>query len=135
MANISLTLYTNGFFGLVLKSPTQMGSLSINNSVTNISRLGTFKTFAEHCKSISSIRIQLNPNPGTLVNRNPDPSTEPIIRKNLRLKKNIKSIRYVPFLDFHEELPNSFFLWAIFAFLDPDPHQRKVKKLWVDALL
>ncbi len=43
MANISLTLYTNVFFGSVLKSPTQMGSLSINNSVTNISRLGTFK--------------------------------------------------------------------------------------------
>jgi hypothetical protein len=42
MANISLTLYTNGFFGSFLKSPTQMGSLSINNSVTNISRLGTF---------------------------------------------------------------------------------------------
>ncbi len=43
MANISLTLYINGFIGSVLKSPTQMGSLSINNSVTNISRLGTFK--------------------------------------------------------------------------------------------
>ncbi len=43
MANISLTLYTNGFFGSVLKSPTQMGSLSINNSVSNISRLDTFK--------------------------------------------------------------------------------------------
>ncbi len=42
MANICLTLYTNGFFGSFLKSPTQMGSLSINNSVTNISRLGTF---------------------------------------------------------------------------------------------
>ncbi len=44
MENISLILYTKGFFGSVLKSPTQMGSLSINNSVTNISRLGTFKT-------------------------------------------------------------------------------------------
>ncbi len=43
MANISLILYTNVFFGSVLKSPTQMGSLSVNNSVTNISRLGTFK--------------------------------------------------------------------------------------------
>jgi hypothetical protein len=43
MVNISLTLYTNGFIGSVLKSPTQMGSLGINNSVTNISRLGTFK--------------------------------------------------------------------------------------------
>jgi hypothetical protein len=43
MANISLTLYTNGFFGSVLMSPIQMGSLSVNNSVTNFSRLGTFK--------------------------------------------------------------------------------------------
>jgi hypothetical protein len=42
MANISLTLYTDGFFGSVLKSPSQMGSLSIHNSVTNISPLGTF---------------------------------------------------------------------------------------------
>jgi hypothetical protein len=45
MANISLTPYTNRFFGSFLKSPTQMGSLSINNSVTNISRLGTFQYF------------------------------------------------------------------------------------------
>ncbi len=37
------TLYTNRFFGSVLKSPAQMGSLSVNNSVTNISHLGTFK--------------------------------------------------------------------------------------------
>jgi hypothetical protein len=43
MANISLTLYTNGFFGSILKSPIQMGSLSVNNSVTNISCLGTLK--------------------------------------------------------------------------------------------
>jgi hypothetical protein len=43
MVNFSLTLYTKGFFGSFLKSPTQMGSLSINNSVTNISCLGTFK--------------------------------------------------------------------------------------------
>jgi hypothetical protein len=43
MANASLTLYTNGFFGSVLKSPIQMGSLSVNNSVKNNSRLGTFK--------------------------------------------------------------------------------------------
>ncbi len=42
MANISLTLYTNAFFGSILKAPMQMGSLSVNNSVTNISRLGTF---------------------------------------------------------------------------------------------
>ncbi len=43
MVNISLTLYTKVFLGSFLKSPTQMGLLSINNSVTNISRLGTFK--------------------------------------------------------------------------------------------
>jgi hypothetical protein len=33
---------------LVLKSPTQMGWLSIINSVTNISRLGTFKLILDH---------------------------------------------------------------------------------------
>jgi hypothetical protein len=48
MANISLTLYTNGFIGSVLMSPIQMGSLRVNNSVTNISRLGTFNV---HCHS------------------------------------------------------------------------------------
>jgi hypothetical protein len=42
MANISLTLYTKSFFGSILMSPIQMGLLSVNNSVTNISRLGTF---------------------------------------------------------------------------------------------
>jgi hypothetical protein len=44
MANINLTLYKNQFFGSVLKSPAQMGSLSVKkNSVTNISCLRTFK--------------------------------------------------------------------------------------------
>ncbi len=45
MLNISLTLYTNVFFASVLKSPTYIGSLSVNNPVMNISRLGsgTFK--------------------------------------------------------------------------------------------
>jgi hypothetical protein len=52
MANISLTLYTNGFIGSVLMSPIQMGSLRVNNSVTNISRLGTFKV-----KSVSFLLI------------------------------------------------------------------------------
>jgi hypothetical protein len=42
MANNSLTIHTNRIFALVLKSPIQMGWLRINNSVTNISRLGTF---------------------------------------------------------------------------------------------
>jgi hypothetical protein len=42
MANISLTLYTNVFFGSALKLPIQIGTLSIDNSVRNISRLGTF---------------------------------------------------------------------------------------------
>jgi hypothetical protein len=32
---------------LVLKSPIQMGWLSIINSVTNISRLGTFKRLSD----------------------------------------------------------------------------------------
>ncbi len=43
MPNNSLTTHTNRFFGSFLKSPIQMGWLSIINSVTNISRLGTFK--------------------------------------------------------------------------------------------
>ncbi len=43
MANNSLTIHTNRFFGSFLKSPIQMGWLRIINSVTNISRLGTFK--------------------------------------------------------------------------------------------
>ncbi len=43
MANNSLTIHTNRFFASVLKSPIQMGWLSIINSVRNISRLGTFK--------------------------------------------------------------------------------------------
>ncbi len=43
MANISLTLFKNRLFGSGLKSPTQIGSLSVKISVTNISRLGTFK--------------------------------------------------------------------------------------------
>jgi hypothetical protein len=43
MANISQTLYTNSFLGSFLMSPIQMGSLSVNNSVTDISCLGTFK--------------------------------------------------------------------------------------------
>jgi len=45
MRNINPTVYTNGFFGSFLKSPTQMGSLGVDNSVTNISRLGTFKEY------------------------------------------------------------------------------------------
>ncbi len=52
MANISLKLYTNGFFGSVLKSPTQMGSLNMNNSFTNISCLGTFKNELTLNKSV-----------------------------------------------------------------------------------
>jgi len=55
MANISLTLYTNGFFGSVLKSPTQMGSLSMNNSFTNISCLGTFKKHATNTNGIQGL--------------------------------------------------------------------------------
>jgi hypothetical protein len=49
MANICLTHYTNGFFASVPKSPTQMGSLSVYNSVTNISRLGTFNNLILRC--------------------------------------------------------------------------------------
>ncbi len=56
MANISPTLYTNGFFGLVFKSPTQMGSLSVHNSVTNISRLGTFNLTNELNRLLHAIQ-------------------------------------------------------------------------------
>ncbi len=44
LANISLKIFKNEHFASVPNSPTQMGSLSVNNSVTNISRLGTFHT-------------------------------------------------------------------------------------------
>jgi hypothetical protein len=54
MVYISRTLYTKGFFGSFLKSPTQMGLLSINNSVTNISRLCTFKRFNKYPRYKSS---------------------------------------------------------------------------------
>jgi hypothetical protein len=40
---MSLKLYTNGFFGSFLESPIQIGTLSVKNSVTNFSRVGTFK--------------------------------------------------------------------------------------------
>jgi hypothetical protein len=46
MANNNLTIHTNQIFALVLKSPIQTGWLSNINSVTNISRLGTFKGIA-----------------------------------------------------------------------------------------
>jgi hypothetical protein len=56
MVDISLTLYTKGFFGSFLKSPTQMGSLSINNSETNISRLGTFKRIEGRWKLFERVK-------------------------------------------------------------------------------
>jgi hypothetical protein len=59
MGNINPTVYTNGFFGSFLKSPTQMGSLSVDNSVTNISRLGTFKLSFERIE-IRLPRRQMN---------------------------------------------------------------------------
>jgi hypothetical protein len=61
MANNSLTIHTNRFFALVLKSPIQMGWLSIINSVTNISRLGTFNIFAATILGTSAL-ISLNLN-------------------------------------------------------------------------
>ncbi len=67
MANISLTPYTNSFFGSFLKSPNQMGSLSINNSVTNISRLGTFKA---HSNIFTATAHQISILGGRAGNRN-----------------------------------------------------------------
>ncbi len=52
MANDSLTIHTIRFFGSFLKSPIQMGWLSIMNSVTNISRLGTFKIAKLACDQL-----------------------------------------------------------------------------------
>ncbi len=56
MANNSLTILTNRFFALVLKAPIQMGWLSIINSVTNISRLGTFK--ARQARKLVAHRVE-----------------------------------------------------------------------------
>ncbi len=57
MANNSLTIHTNRFYALVLKSPIQMGWLSIINSVTNISRLGTFNDNILGKKFYNSLKI------------------------------------------------------------------------------
>ncbi len=62
MANISLTLYTNSFFGSILMSPIQVGSLSVNNSITNISRLGIFKCNISHFIPVNNIHTSLQYN-------------------------------------------------------------------------
>ena len=66
MADNSLTIDRNRFLALVLKSPTQMGWLSIINSVTNISRLGTFNvTEAQqffNCYFVNTQRCQKESN-------------------------------------------------------------------------
>jgi hypothetical protein len=69
MVNISLTLYTNGLFDSVLKSSFQMVLLSVINSATNISRLGTFNfavlsrnriSFLYHTTECSNFKIKLD---------------------------------------------------------------------------
>ncbi len=45
LPGISLKIYKNRFFASVPKSPTQMGSLGVNNSFTNYSRFGTLKAW------------------------------------------------------------------------------------------
>jgi hypothetical protein len=60
MANNSLTILTNRFFALVLKSPIQMGWLSTINSVTNISRLGTFKFPTRVVRPIRTVPVLLS---------------------------------------------------------------------------
>jgi hypothetical protein len=57
MGNINPTAYTNGFFGSFLKSPTQMGWLSVDNSVRNISHLGTFKLTTR----LEAMELQVDP--------------------------------------------------------------------------
>jgi hypothetical protein len=59
MADNSLTIHTNQFFALVFKSPIQIGWLSIINSVTNISRLGTFNAFMVHLHHFSTVGIEV----------------------------------------------------------------------------
>jgi hypothetical protein len=53
-------------FASVPKSPTQMGSLSVYNSVTNISRLGTFKQkylfFPAKCNFFKEKKEKINKN-------------------------------------------------------------------------
>ncbi len=66
MANISPTLYTNRFLGSVFKSPIQMGSLSVNNSVKNISRFGTFNLLYHPNFFLSKL-----PSPTTIPPHNP----------------------------------------------------------------
>jgi hypothetical protein len=68
MANISLTLYINGFIGSVLMSPIQMGSLHVNNSVTNISRLGTFNKWLKSHLVKQSLRTALSKHVENLLN-------------------------------------------------------------------
>ncbi len=60
MVDNSLTIDRNRFFALVLKSPIQRGSLSIINSVTNISRLGTFKELQKTVKYLGMILLSDN---------------------------------------------------------------------------
>ncbi len=64
MADNSLTIERNRFFVLVLKSPIQRGSLSIINSVTNISRLGTFKTLYNIEHGVHFIMMVKSAQPG-----------------------------------------------------------------------
>jgi hypothetical protein len=67
MANISITLYTNKFFGAVLKSPIQRGLLGVNNSVTNISILGTFKCVVQNRVKLNRARVGDFGLPGTFI--------------------------------------------------------------------
>ncbi len=60
MANNSLTILTNRSLALVLKSPIQMGWLSIINSVTNISRLGIFKPSPLEARNLVAYSVLYN---------------------------------------------------------------------------
>jgi hypothetical protein len=68
MANISLTLYTIGFFGSVLMSFIQMRSISVNNSVTNFSRLGTLNNTSNGQNLCSTLLKQSFFHPVTVKN-------------------------------------------------------------------
>ncbi len=61
MANNSLKLNKNRFCDLALKSPTQMGSLNVNISATNISRFVTpFQIFVQIRQSYQQILKNFN---------------------------------------------------------------------------
>ncbi len=84
------------FFGSVLMSPIQMGSLSVNNSVTNFSRLGTFK---DPRHRFHRINVRINYVVELILGRE-DPRTKsvPALIKKLTFKETRQTRFYTWFL-------------------------------------